>query len=60
MGAYHSHIDGSIAYRNMMAKFDSVMDEVKAFVDYYPEMRKDVLKAVEEFVTNYYKDKHDK
>ena len=60
MGDYNSHIDGSAAYRHMMARFDSVMYEVKAFVDYYTEMRKDVLKVVEEFVNNYYKENYER
>jgi len=57
MGDYSNDIDGSPAFRYMMGKFDSVMDEVKAFVDYYPEMRKHLLKTVEEFVNDYYKEK---
>jgi hypothetical protein len=57
MGDYSSGTDGSAGYRYMMGKFDAVMDEVKSFVDYYPEMRERVLKEVEEFVNDYYKEK---
>ena len=57
MGDYSNDSDGSAAFRHMMGRFDSVMDDLKSFVDYYPEMRSHVLKTVEEFVNNYYKEK---
>ena len=56
MGDYSNDIDGSAGYRYMMGKFDSAIDDLKSFINEYPEMRKHVLKTVEEFVENYYKE----
>jgi hypothetical protein len=56
MGDYSNDTDGSPAYRHKMGKFDSAIDDIKTFVDEYPEMRKYVLETVEEFVNNYYKE----
>lgn len=56
MGDYGNDIDGSAGHRYMMGKFELAIIGVRAFVDEYPEMRKHVLKTVEEFVNNYYKE----
>jgi len=60
MGDGASGVDGSAAFRYMMGKFDSAIDDVKAFINEYPEMRSHVLKTVEEFVNDYYKEKENK
>ena len=57
MGDYSSGTDGSAGYRYKMSKFDLAVDGVKAFINEYPEMGRHVLKTVEEFVNDYYKEK---